>query len=57
MKLNKRRAGVIAGGAGVVAALAALTIGGTSALFSSGATGQDNNITAGKNVLTENGAV
>jgi predicted ribosomally synthesized peptide with SipW-like signal peptide len=54
MKINKRRAGVIVGGVGSVAAIAALALGGTSALFSSEANDQANSIQAGTNVLTEN---
>jgi hypothetical protein len=56
MKLNKKRAGIVVGGVGTAAALAALTLGGTSALFSSEVGPQQNSITAGTNVLTENGS-
>ncbi|WP_182526330.1 hypothetical protein [Nocardioides dongkuii] len=54
MKFNKRRAGVLVGGVSAVGALAALTFGGTSALFSSEVGPQENTITAGSNSLTEN---
>jgi hypothetical protein len=56
-KINTRRAGVLAGGIGVVGALAALTFGGTSALFASEANDQNNTIVAGTNTLTENSSV
>jgi hypothetical protein len=57
MTINKRRAGVLVGGVGAVAALAALTVSGTSALYSSKIGPQENKIVSGTNVLTENGAV
>jgi predicted ribosomally synthesized peptide with SipW-like signal peptide len=53
MKINKRRAGILAGGIGAVGALAALSLGGTSALFTSQADGQNNTITAGTVTLTK----
>jgi hypothetical protein len=56
MKLNKR-AGVLMGGIGVVAAVAALAAGGTSALYSSAIGPQQNKIQSGTSVLTENAAV
>jgi hypothetical protein len=56
MKFNKQRAGILVGGLGLVGAVAATTLGGTSALFASEANGQSNQITAGSNVLTENAA-
>jgi hypothetical protein len=56
MKINKR-AGVLMGGIGTVAALGALTFGGTSALFSSAIGPQENKIQAGSTVLTENAAL
>ncbi len=52
MKINKRRAGVLVGGVAAVGALAALSLGGTSALFTSEAGSQSNNITAGTITLT-----
>jgi hypothetical protein len=57
MTINKRRAGVLVGGVGAVAALAALTVGGTSALYTSTVGPQQNSIQSGTNVLTENSAV
>ena len=57
MKFNKRRAGVLVGSVGVVAALATLSIGGSTALFSSAIGPQENKIVAGTNVLTENAAL
>jgi hypothetical protein len=53
VKINKRT-GLLVGGVGTVAALTALTFGGTSALYSSGANGQGNKITSGAMTLTEN---
>ena len=54
MKINKRRAGVLAGGVAAVGALAALSLGGTSALFTSQADSQSNQISAGTITLTNN---
>lgn len=54
MSINKRRLGVLAGSIGSVGALAALSLGGTSALFTSEADGQNNVIEAGTIALTEN---
>ena len=52
MSINKRRLGVIAGGISTFGALAALSLGGTSALFTSQADEQSNNIEAGTITLT-----
>lgn len=54
MPINKRRIGVLAGSLGAVGALASLSLGGTSALFTSEADGQTNSIEAGTITLTKN---
>lgn len=47
MTMSKRRWGVIAAGVGALSAVAALGLGGTSALYTSTATGQENTILSG----------
>jgi predicted ribosomally synthesized peptide with SipW-like signal peptide len=54
MKINKRRMTVIAAGVGAVGAITALGLGGTSALYTSQAGGQQNSIESGTVVLTKN---
>lgn len=54
MKINKRRAMVIAAGVGALGAVTALGIGGTSALYTSTADGQQNTIESGTVTLTKN---
>jgi predicted ribosomally synthesized peptide with SipW-like signal peptide len=54
MKMNKRRIAVIAAGVGTLGAVTALGLGGTSALYTSQADGQQNSIESGTIVLTKN---
>jgi hypothetical protein len=57
MKINKRRMTVIAAGVGALGAVTALGLGGTSALYTSEATGQTNSIESGVIQLTNTSAV
>lgn len=54
MKISKRRFGVIAAAVGALGALTALGLGGTSALYTSTATGSHDSITSGTVTLTKN---
>lgn len=56
MNISKRRFGVIAAAVGALGALTALGLGGTSALYTSQADGQNNNIESGTVTLTKNAA-
>lgn len=53
MSMSKRRWGVIAASVGALSAVAALGLGGTSALYTSTADGQSNSIVSGTVVLTK----
>lgn len=54
MKINKRRMTVVAAGVGALGAITALGLGGTSALYTSQADGQQNTIASGTVTLTKN---